>query len=62
MNKEDSLKQIEVLRGLKPYQRIRAVFELYNFARERIAAEIRRNNPNINKKELLDKLNRRFVS
>lgn len=61
MYNEDNTKQIESLRHLKPYQRIRAAFELHNFARLRIAAEIKRNNPGITEKELLGKLNKRFI-
>lgn len=57
----DNVKQIACLRRLKPYQRIRTAFELYNFARARIAAEIKRNNPNITEKELLNTLNKRFL-
>jgi hypothetical protein len=61
MNREDNLKQIESLRRLKPYQRIKTAFELYDFARSRIAAQIKRNNPGITKKQLLNKLNERFT-
>lgn len=56
----DNMKQIESLRHLKPYQRIKTAFELYNFARSRIGAEIKRNNPDITKEELLKLLNERF--
>ncbi len=59
--REDNIKQIESLRRLKPYQRIRIAFELYDFARSRIAAEIKRGNPGITEKELLNKLNNRFT-
>jgi hypothetical protein len=52
--------QIEILRRLKPYNRIKIGFELYDFARTRIAAEIKRNNPGITQDELLNKLNARF--
>lgn len=61
MNREDNAKQIESLRRLKPYQRIKIAFDLYNFSRSRIAAEIRRKNPNITKEQLLDMLNKRFA-
>lgn len=57
MNK---INQIEILRSLKPYKRIKIGFELYDFARSRIAAEIKRNNPGITNEELLNKLNERF--
>jgi len=52
---------IEILRRLKAHQRIKAAFELHDFARSRIAAEIKRNNPNLTKGELLKQLNGRFV-
>lgn len=52
--------QIEILRQLKPSKRIKIGFELYDFARSRVASEIRRNNPGITDKELLSKLNERF--
>jgi len=55
-------KQIELLRRLKPSNRLKIAFELYDFARSRIAAEIRRNYPGITQEQLLDKLNQRFKS
>ena len=58
---EDNARQIDRLRRLEPYQRIRIGFELHDFARSRIAAEIKRNNPGISEKKLLDKLNDRFI-
>ena len=54
-------KQIERLKSLKPYQRIRIAFELHDFARARVGAEIRRNNPDLSEKEILERLNERFV-
>lgn len=59
MNK---IEQIEILRRLKPSNRLKIAFELYDFTRSRIAAEIRRNNPGMTEEELLDKLNQRFKS
>ncbi len=56
----EDIKQIEILCRLKPYQRIKIAFELYDFARARISAEIKRNNPTISKEELLRTLNERF--
>ena len=56
----NNINQTEILRQLKPSDRIKIAFELYDFARSRIAAEIRRNNPGITKDELLNKLNERF--
>lgn len=56
----DNLNQIEILRQLKPSNRIKIGFELYDFARSRVASEIRRNNPSITKEELLNRLNERF--
>lgn len=58
----DNIKQIEILRRLKPPDRIKIGFELYDFARSRVASEIRRNNPDITKEELLNRLNERFKS
>jgi hypothetical protein len=61
MIKENNVKQIEYLRHLQPYQRIKVAFELYDFARSRISGELKRNHPELNNKELLSKLNERFT-
>ena len=61
MNKEENARQIESLQRLKPYQRIKIAFELHDFARSRIAAEIRRTNPDENEKDILNQLNKRFI-
>lgn len=58
----DNINQIEILRRLKSSNRIKIGFELYDFARSRVASEIRRNNPGITKEELLNRLNERFKS
>lgn len=44
--------QVEVYRRLAPWQRLAAACQLYQFAREIIAARSRRSNPQISKSAL----------
>lgn len=61
MNVTGEFKQLESLRRLKSFDKLRIAFELYDFARSRITSEIRRINPGITEQELLKKVNERFV-
>ncbi len=58
---ESTTQQRQYLRRLKPYQRIQLAFELHDLARSRVAGEIKRRHPDLTKKELLEKLNERFI-
>ena len=54
-------KQIEVLRKKSTAERLRSAFGLFDFARRRITAEIRRLNPRISASELIKLVNQRFA-
>ena len=58
---EDTQVQIEILRRLLPEHKLRAAFELYDFARTRVLAVLREQYPGLNRDELQDKLRERFA-
>ena len=58
--KEDTKEQIEILRRLRPQDRLRAAFELYEFARTRIAATLKQQYPNLNEGQLRNKVRERL--
>ena len=55
-------KYLEIVRKLPPYKKLEASFALYDFARERVAAELRLIKPQISEAELKNELKKRFVS
>lgn len=57
---EDSREGIDILRRLKPKDRLKAAFELYEFARRRIVADLRQRYPNLTEEELMREVKKRF--
>ncbi|MFC1511366.1 hypothetical protein ACFL5U_03165 [Candidatus Margulisiibacteriota bacterium] len=54
-------KEIEILSNVPAYKRLENAFELFDFARERVAAEIRRLNPQMPETELKNLVKKRFL-
>lgn len=59
MQKNDD-SQIEVLKSLPKTSRLQSAFELYEFARHRVQAEITRQNPSLSEEEINALTNERF--
>ena len=57
---EPSEKQIEILRNLRPKDRLKAAFELHEFAKIRIAAFLKQRHPDLSLKKLNDMVYERF--
>lgn len=53
-------KQIEILKKKSTAERLKMAFDLFDFARQRIAAEIQRLNPQLKPSELNALVNQRF--
>ena len=62
MSVKDDEKHLEILRKLPTNKRLESAFELYDFARIRVASELRRQNPEMAEPELNKEVNKRFVS
>jgi hypothetical protein len=56
----DQDKQIEILKKKSTAERLKLSFDLFDFSRQRIAAEIRRLNPRLKPSELNELVNQRF--
>jgi len=56
--KED--KQIETFKQLSSAKKLELAFDLYDFARNRVAGEISRQNPQLKMSELEEKIKKRF--
>jgi len=54
-------RQIEILRRMAPYQRLRQAFALYDFARRRMAAHIRSRHPELSEEEIKSLVRGRFT-
>ncbi len=54
-------KQVEILKRKSTAERLKSAFGLFDFARQRITAEIRRLNPQIKASELIELVNQRFA-
>lgn len=59
---EDTKEQIEILRRLRPQDRLRAAFELHEFAWTRIASTLRERSPDLDEEELNAKVRERLSS
>ena len=60
MNRDEE-KCLEIMQKIPTYKRIQASFDLYDFAKERITAELYRQNPHISASKLKDLVRERFV-
>jgi len=58
---KDDKKHLEILRNLPTNKRLESAFELYDFARLRVASEVRRQNPQMNASEINNEINKRFT-
>lgn len=58
---EDTKEQIEILRRLRPKDKLKTAFELHEFARIRISAILKRRYPELNGEQLKDKVRERFL-
>jgi len=52
--------QIEILQKMSSAERLTLSFNLYDFARQRVESEIRRQNPELDNKGINALLNKRF--
>jgi hypothetical protein len=59
---EDENKYLEILRKIPIEKKLKSAFELYEFARNRIIAEIQRRNPTIAETDLKKMIQERFHS
>lgn len=57
---EDSREGIDILRRLRPKDRLKAAFELYEFAWRRIVADLKQRYPNLSEEELMREARERF--
>lgn len=57
---EDTKEQIKILRRLRPKDRLKTAFELHEFARARITAILKQRYPELNEKQLKNKVRERF--
>lgn len=62
MASRDDDKYLEIIRSLSTDKKLQSAFALYDFGRNRVAAEIRRQNPEIDEIELKQRVNKRFCS
>ncbi len=53
-------RQIEILRRMAPYQRLRQAFALYDFARRRVVAHIHSRHPELSEEEVKALVRERF--
>ena len=58
---ETENKQVEIIRKKSPAERLELAFGLFNFARQRITAELHRQNPQITPQELNKLVSQRFL-
>jgi len=61
MNKDNENKYLEIMRGLSSGKKLEQSFELFDFAKARVLAEIKRLNPKLSKAEANVLANKRFV-
>ncbi|MBU0671811.1 MAG: hypothetical protein KJ732_02150 [Candidatus Margulisbacteria bacterium] len=61
MTSKDKEKHLEILKNLPTNKRLESAFELYEFARNRVASEIRRQNPQMEQSELNKEIYKRFI-
>lgn len=59
---KETKEQLEILRRLRPQDRLRAAFELFEFARIRILSTLKYLYPGLNEEELKQKVRERFSS
>ena len=59
---KDQDKCLEILRKIPPYKRIQSSFELYDFAKERLTAELFLQNPQMSEQEVKKIVKERFVA
>lgn len=57
---KDQDMQLEILRSKSPAERLKLAFGLFDFTRQRIAAEITRLNPRLSSSELNRLIGKRF--
>jgi hypothetical protein len=62
MATKDEEKYLEIVRKIPSNKKLETAFELYEFARTRVASEILRQNPQIKKTELDKLLRERFAA
>jgi hypothetical protein len=62
MSLKDEEKYFEILKKIPSNKKLESAFELYEFARARVASEIRRQNPHIKEPELNGLLKEKFSS
>jgi len=58
---QDTKEQIEILRRLKPKDKLRIAFELHEFVRIRITTILKQQYPELSEKQLKDKVQERFM-
>ena len=59
---KDEAKCLEIMQKMPPSQKLESAFSLYDFARQRVKAEIKRRKPRLKADQLNKMVNQRFVN